>query len=162
MVASTLRHSRPPLAWPRSAKNVAGWSLRKVDGRATLRIASPHLEASRIPCPPAPDQFDRQRARPTPGTVVGSTSRRLRKMSSLSWASTMMASRRWRPSALVGLRLKRRSSSRRQCAGMRLDGGIGEIGRRPPMSQARCRNGLNSRANTVSPASMAHCASRVK
>jgi hypothetical protein len=34
--------------------------------------------------------------------LVGSTSRRVRKTSSLSWASTKMASRRWRPSAWKG------------------------------------------------------------
>jgi capsid protein len=34
--------------------------------------------------------------------------------------------------------------------------------RRWPMSQARCRNALNAGANTVSPASMAYCASRIR
>ncbi len=49
-----------------------------------------------------------------------------------------------------------------QIARVRLDRGIASVGRRRPMAQAFCRNALKPGANTLSPASMAYCASRMR
>jgi hypothetical protein len=91
------------------------WSF---DPRCAVRRRQGVLEARlRDRPPPAQSRrFHHLGLRADPRALVGSTSRRVMKTSSLSRASTMIASRRWRSSASVGSSSSRRSSSRKSQA----------------------------------------------